>query len=642
MIDLVWLIPVFPFVGFLINGLLGRKFPEKVIGWIGALSVGASFVVALGIFLELLGMPPAARSVQKIVFTWILSGDLNVPIGFLVDPLSMVMLLVVSGVGCLIHIYSIGYMHGELGFRRFFAYLNLFVFNMLILVAANNFLLMFVGWEGVGLCSYLLIGYYYEKQSAADAGKKAFVVNRVGDFGFLIGMFLIFVTFGSLNYTDVFTAAPEKLTQGGLMVTLITLLLFVGATGKSAQIPLYTWLPDAMEGPTPVSALIHAATMVTAGVYMVSRCSILYAMAPISITTVAVVGGATALFAATMGITQFDIKRVLAYSTISQLGYMFMACGVGAFGSGIFHLMTHAFFKALLFLSAGSVMHAMSGELDMRKMGALSKKIPITCAVYWFGTLAIAGVFPFAGFFSKDEILYHAIVRHPAFWIMGAVAAIMTSFYMFRSLWMTFYGESHVDHETAHHVHESPPIMTVPLMVLAFLALVGGFVGVPTVMIESGDQFGHFLEPVFAPAKAILEHGHHAEHYSAAAEWGLMGVSLAIAFFGLFFARWMYVSKPSAADKAVEKFGSVHTLVYNKYWMDEIYDALFVNSIVNFSKFLWKYVDEGIVDGIVNGVATVTRGIGGTLRWVQTGLVKDYAFSFLVGVLVIIGYLVLK
>ncbi|MBI5252352.1 MAG: NADH-quinone oxidoreductase subunit L [Desulfomonile tiedjei] len=640
MIELVWLIPVFPFIGFLINGLFGRNFPEKVIGWIGALSVGASFVVALGIFLELLGMPAAQRSVQKIVFTWILSGDLNVPIGFLVDPLSMVMLLVVTGVGCLIHIYSIGYMHGELGFRRFFAYLNLFVFNMLILVAANNFLLMFVGWEGVGLCSYLLIGYYYEKQSAADAGKKAFVVNRVGDFGFLIGMFLIFVTFGSLNYLDVFPAAQEKLTQGGLMVTLITLLLFVGATGKSAQIPLYTWLPDAMEGPTPVSALIHAATMVTAGVYMVSRCSVFYAMAPVSMTTVAVIGGATALFAATMGITQFDIKRVLAYSTISQLGYMFMACGVGAFASGIFHLMTHAFFKALLFLSAGSVMHAMSGELDMRKMGALSKKIPITCTVYWFGTLAIAGIVPFAGFFSKDEILFFALVRNPAFWVLGAVAAVMTSFYMFRSLYMTFYGESRVDHETAHHVHESPPLMTVPLMVLAALSLVGGFVGVP--IFEGWHRFGDFLAPVFAPAKAILEHGHHAEHHSVTMEVVLMAVSVGIAVLGWLFARWMYVTNPSASDKAVEKFGSVHTLVYNKYWMDEIYDALFVNSIVNFSKLLWKYFDEGIIDAIVNGVGSVTRGIGELLRWLQTGLVKDYAYSILLGVLVVIGYLVLK
>ncbi len=641
MIELVWLIPVFPLIGFLINGLLARKFPERAIGWIGALSVGASFVVALLIFFEVIGLDPGSRSVQKVVYTWILSGDLNVPIGFLVDPLSLIMMMVVSGVGFIIHVYSIGYMHGEWGFRRYFAYLNLFVFNMLILVCANNFLLMFVGWEGVGLCSYLLIGYYYEKQSASDAGKKAFVVNRVGDFGFLLGMFLIYMNFGTFDYTKVFSAAPDVLAQGGTVVTLITLLLFVGATGKSAQIPLYTWLPDAMEGPTPVSALIHAATMVTAGVYMVARCSVLFAMAPISLTVVAVIGGATALYAATIGITQYDIKRVLAYSTISQLGYMFMACGVGAFASGIFHLMTHAFFKALLFMAAGSVMHAMSGELDMRKMGALKSKLPYTHWTYLFGTLAIAGIFPFAGFFSKDEILFYSFTRHAGFWILGAVAAIMTSFYMFRSVFMTFYGKSRVDHEVAHHLHESPPIMTVPLMILAFLSLVGGLVGIP--IFHGLHFFGDFVAPVFAPAKAILEGGaHHAAHHELAAELILMGVSLAIAIVGLLYARYMYITDPDAADRMVERFPGLHKLVYNKYWIDELYDVLFVNSIVNFSRFLWKAFDESVIDGIVNGVASVVRAWGGALRWLQTGLVKDYALSILIGVLVLIGYFVLK
>ena len=640
MTDLVWLIPLFPLLGFLINGLIGKRFSEQAIGWIGSLSVGASFVVALLIFLELIGTAPASRSFQKIVYTWMISGDLNVPIGFLVDPLSMVMMMVVSGVGCIIHIYSIGYMHGEFGFRRYFAYLNLFVFNMLILVSANNFLLMFVGWEGVGLCSYLLIGYYYEKKSASDAGKKAFVVNRIGDFGFLIGVFLIFMTFGTLNYTDVFAAAPEKLAAGGTLVTLITLLLFLGATGKSAQIPLYTWLPDAMEGPTPVSALIHAATMVTAGVYMVARCSVLFALAPVSMTVVAVIGGATALYAATIGITQFDIKRVLAYSTISQLGYMFMACGVGAFGSGIFHLMTHAFFKALLFMAAGSVMHAMSGELDMRKMGGLKSKLPYTWITYMAGTLAIAGIFPFAGFFSKDEILFFSLQRHLGFWILGAVAAIMTSFYMFRSVFMTFYGDSRVDHETAHHLHESPPLMTVPLMVLAGLSLIGGFAGIP--IFEGWHRFGDFLAPVFAPAQAILNKAHHAEHPTVAMELALMGVSLAIAVVGLLFARWIYLTKPSEADKMVERFGGLHTLVYNKYWIDELYDFLFVNSIVNFSRLLWKRFDEAVIDGIVNGVARVVRGWGSVLREIETGLVKDYALSILVGALAVIGYLVLR
>ncbi|MFH1114105.1 MAG: NADH-quinone oxidoreductase subunit L [Pseudomonadota bacterium] len=641
MTELVWLIPVFPLIGFLINGLFARNLPEKAIGWIGSIAVGASFVVAFSIFLELLGMEPGSRSVQKIVYTWILSGDMSVPIGFLMDPLSMVMMMVVSGVGCIIHVYSIGYMHGEVGFRRYFAYLNLFVFNMLILVSANNFLLMFVGWEGVGLCSYLLIGYYYEKKSAADAGKKAFVVNRVGDFGFLLGMFLIFTTFGTFDFTQVFSEAGAKLAQGGIMATGITLLLFVGATGKSAQIPLYTWLPDAMEGPTPVSALIHAATMVTAGVYMVARCSVLFALAPISMNVVAVVGGATALFAATIGITQYDIKRVLAYSTISQLGYMFMACGVGAFATGIFHLMTHAFFKALLFMAAGSVMHAMAGELDMRKMGNLKGKLPYTHMTYLFGTLAIAGIFPFAGFFSKDEILFYSFERHGGFWIVGAVAALMTSYYMFRSVFMTFYGKSRVDEHVAHHVHESPPIMTVPLMILAGLSLVGGLVGVP--ILEGANRIGDFLAPVFAPAKAILSHGAHgAGHHNVALEVILMGGSLGIAIFGWLFARYMYLVNPSAPDKVIEKIPEVHQLVYNKYWVDELYDILFVNSIVDFSRFLWKAFDESVVDGIVNGTARLTRGCGGVLRRLQSGLVKDYAFSILVGAVVIIGYLVLR
>ncbi|MBM3299257.1 MAG: NADH-quinone oxidoreductase subunit L, partial [Deltaproteobacteria bacterium] len=633
MIDLVWLIPVLPLIGFLINGLIAREFPEKVIGWIGSLSVGASFVVAVAILLEVLGMDPASRSVQRVVYTWVLSGDLNVPFGFLVDPLSVVMMLVVSGVGFLIHVYSIGYMSGEFGFRRYFAYLNLFVFNMLILVSANNFLLMFVGWEGVGLCSYLLIGYYYQRQSAADAGKKAFVVNRVGDFGFLLGMFLIFITFGTLDYARVFAEAQTKLVEGGLMVTMITLLLFVGATGKSAQIPLYTWLPDAMEGPTPVSALIHAATMVTAGVYMVARCSLLYAMAPISISVVAIIGGATAFYAATIGITQFDIKRVLAYSTISQIGYMFMACGVGAFASGIFHLMTHAFFKALLFLSAGSVMHAMGGELDMRNMGDLRKKLPYTHWTYVFGTLAIAGIFPFAGFFSKDEILFYSFERHTGFWIMGAVAALMTSFYMFRSVFMTFWGDSRVDPHAAHHLHEAPPIIIVPLVILAFLSLVGGLVGVP--ILKGWHVFGDFLGPVFAPAKAVLEKGAHGQgHHSLALELILMGVSLAIAIVGLLYARWMYITDPAASDRMVERFPGLHRLVYNKYWMDEIYDVLFVNSIVNFSRFLWRVFDDVVIDGIVNGVARVTQWWGSALRSLQSGFVKDYALSILVGVVV--------
>ncbi len=651
MIDLVWLIPVLPLIGFLINGLLSRRLNEQTIGWIGALAVGGSFVVALLIFRELLGMDAASRVHEVVTYNWMLSGDFSVNIAFLVDQLSMIMMLVVTGVGFLIHVYSIGYMHGEFGFRRYFCYLNLFVFNMLLLVCANNFLLMFVGWEGVGLCSYLLIGYYYEKKSASDAGKKAFVVNRVGDFGFLVGIFLIFVTFGTLDFSQVFKAAPTApipellktvITSPEALMTLITLCLFVGATGKSAQIPLYTWLPDAMEGPTPVSALIHAATMVTAGVYMVARCSVMFAMAPSSMLVVAIIGGLTALYAATIGITQFDIKRVLAYSTISQLGYMFMACGVGAFASGIFHLMTHAFFKALLFLAAGSVMHAMSGELDMRKMGALRHKIPYTFWTYLFGTLAIAGIVPFAGFFSKDEILFYSLMRHPAFWVIGAVAALMTSFYMFRSVFMTFCGESRVEPHAAHHLHESPPLIIVPLVILAGLSLVGGFVGFP--IMEGWHVFGDWLNPVFAPAQAIITAGHHGEshHASVAMELMLMAVSVGIAIVGLVVAYWMYIADTTVPDKVIRAFPEPHRLVYNKYWMDEVYDFFFVNSIVGFSRFLWKRFDELIVDGIVNGVAWLTRGFGRVLSWFQTGLVKDYALSILVGLVAVIGYLVLK
>ncbi len=637
MIDLVWLIPLFPLIGFLINGTMGKEFPEKLIGWIGAVCVGASFVVACLILLELIAMEPGSRSVQVTVYTWMLSGDLQVPIAFLIDPLSMVMLLVVTGVGCLIHVYSIGYMHGEIGFRRFFCYLNLFVVSMLLLVSANNFLLLFVGWEGVGLCSYLLIGYYYEKKSASDAGKKAFVVNRIGDFGFLIGIFLIFTHFGTLNFTEVFAKATDVFAYGGVVVTLTTLCLFVGATGKSAQIPLYTWLPDAMEGPTPVSALIHAATMVTAGVYMVARCSVLFALAPSSMTVVAVIGGATAFYAATIGITQYDIKRVLAYSTVSQLGYMFLACGVGAFGSGIFHLMTHAFFKALLFLAAGSVMHAMAGELDMRLMGSLKKKLPYTHGTYLVGTLAITGIPFLAGFFSKDEILYYSFEKHIGFWLLGAVAALMTSFYMFRSLYMTFYGKSRVP---AHiHVHESPALMTIPLIVLAVGSALAGFLNIP--VFHGLNNFAQFLDPVFAPAKEIIEHG-HAHGHNVTLEVGLACVSVLIAVVGLLLARYMYIVDPSAPGRVIEHHPNIHETVYNKYWIDEIYDTVFVNSIVRASRWLWRFVDEKIVDGIVNGVASVAILFGSGLRRLQTGLVKDYALSILIGVVAVIGYLVLR
>ncbi len=470
MADYIWLIPVFPAVGFLINGFFGRKMPKSVVSWVACLSLLASFVVSAEIFFEFLRLPGEARVFERNIFDWIVSGEFVARVGYRVDSLSIIMCLIVSGVGFLIHVYSAGYMHDDEGYARYFTYLNLFVFMMLTLVTANNLLLMFVGWEGVGLCSYLLIGFWYKRDSAANAGKKAFIVNRIGDFGFLLGMFLLVSSLGAhgvwtLNYGEIQKSAH---LLAGPTVMLITLFFFIGATGKSAQLPLYVWLPDAMEGPTPVSSLIHAATMVTAGVYMIARLNFLYVMAPTTMLIVATVGLLTALFAATIGCAQYDIKRVLAYSTVSQLGYMFVGVGVGAFSAGVFHLMTHAFFKGLLFLGAGSVMHAMSGELDMRKMGGLRKKIPVTFWTFLIACIAIAGVPPFSGFFSKDEILGKAFETHGLiFWIVGAITAGLTAFYMFRMLFNTFFGECRASDEVKHHIHESPKVMTIPLAILA-------------------------------------------------------------------------------------------------------------------------------------------------------------------------------
>jgi NADH-quinone oxidoreductase subunit L len=630
MMDYVWLIPLFPLIGFFINGLVGKSLPKKVVGTIGAAAVGLSFLVTVAIFLELLKLPADARSVEKVVFTWIASGPFKVSVAYLIDPLSLIMLLVVSGVSTLIHIYSIGYMYDDEGFYRYFAYLNLFVFAMLTLVSANNFLLMFVGWEGVGLCSYLLIGFWYEKKSASDAGKKAFVVNRIGDFGFLLGMFLIFWTFGSLDFKTVFPLAT-KYPVGSGIITAMTLFLFLGATGKSAQIPLYTWLPDAMEGPTPVSALIHAATMVTAGVFMVARCSTLFVLAPISLTVVAGVGALTAIYAATIGITQFDIKRVLAYSTVSQLGYMFLACGVGAFTSGIFHLMTHAFFKALLFLGSGSVIHGMHGEQDMRHMGGLKKYMPITYWTFILATLAIAGIFPFAGFFSKDEILFHSLVGgHYVFWGIATVAAFITAFYMFRAVFMTFHGEERFDH---HHVHphESPSLMTVPLMTLAGLSVVGGLVGFP--IIEGANKFKEFLAPAITPMV-------HEVHAPAWFEVTMMAFSMAVALAGIFMAYKMYMKQPELPEKVVEKIPVVYDLVYHKYYVDEIYDATVVDPIKNGSDFLWHGVDENVIDGAVNGSATTVGWLSSHLRKLETGYIQQYALGILIGVVLLTGYLI--
>jgi NADH-quinone oxidoreductase subunit L len=630
MMDYVWLIPLLPLIGFLINGLVGKSLPKSVVGAIGSAAVGLSFLITVAIFLEFLKLPGDARSVEKVVYTWMASGTFKASVAFLIDPLSLIMLLVVSGVSTLIHIYSIGYMYDDEGFYRYFSYLNLFVFAMLILVSANNFLLMFVGWEGVGLCSYLLIGFWYEKQSASDAGKKAFVVNRIGDFGFLLGIFLIFWTFGSVNFTEVFPQAA-KYPMGSGVLTAITLFLFLGATGKSAQLPLYTWLPDAMEGPTPVSALIHAATMVTAGVFMVARCSTLYVLSPISMTVVAAVGALTAIYAATIGIAQFDIKRVLAYSTVSQLGYMFLACGVGAFTSGIFHLMTHAFFKALLFLGSGSVIHGMHGEQDMRHMGHLKKYMPITYWTFILATLAIAGIFPFAGFFSKDEILFHSLVSgHTVFWGIATVAAFITAFYMFRAVFMTFHGEARFDPHQVHP-HESPPLMTVPLMALAVLSVVGGLVGFP--IIEGANKFKDFLAPAITPLV-------HEVHAPAWFEITMMIFSMAVAASGIFLAYKFYIKKPELPQVVTEKIPVIYDLVYHKYYVDELYDATVVEPIKNGSDFLWHGVDETVIDGTVNGSATTVGWLSSHLRKLETGFVQSYALAILIGAVLVTGYLI--
>ncbi|MGZ6203080.1 MAG: NADH-quinone oxidoreductase subunit L [Thermodesulfobacteriota bacterium] len=654
MLENVWLIPVFPAIGFLINGLFGRRLGKKVVSMVGPSAIGLSFLTSILIFFELIGRPPAERHFEKVLFDWVVSGSFQTVVGYQIDPLSILMALVVTGVSFFIHIYSVGYMHDDPGFTRYFTYLNLFVFMMLNLILANNFLLMFVGWEGVGLCSYLLIGFWYEKDSAANAGKKAFVVNRVGDFGFILGMFLLFTHLGTLNFTQVFANASKLDTS---TVTTITILLFIGACGKSAQIPIYVWLPDAMEGPTPVSSLIHAATMVTAGVYMVARCNVLYSMAPISMAIVAIIGVATAIFTASIGFCQNDIKKVLAYSTISQLGYMFLGVGVGAFSAGIFHLMTHAFFKGLLFLGAGSIMHALSGELDMRKMGALRKKIPYTFWTFFIATLAIAGIPGLSGFFSKDEILWQAFSSSHGYWLLWLVAAIaagMTAFYMFRALFMTFFGESRVDEHVAHHVHESPKIMTIPLMVLAVLSIIGGYIGVPHVL-GGANHIHEFLAPVLGggaePAKAhagisILSQawasGGEGGGHGAALEFLMMAISVVIALIGIGIAYVFYVKNPALPKLMAERFKGLYTLVYNKYYVDEIYEVLFIDSLKNLGKGLWKGFDEFIIDGSINGTAYLIGLLSGAMRKMQTGLVQSYAFSMIIGGIVIAAYYIVR
>lgn len=631
-LDLIGFVLLFPLAGTVINGFLGKKLNKSIVGIVGCTAIGLSFIVSFFVFIDLLKLAPEHRVFEKDYFTWIGSGAFEAIAGLQVDPLSVIMILVVSGVGFLIHVYSVGYMHDDDGFYRYFTYLNLFTFSMLLLVLANNFLFMFIGWEGVGLCSYLLIGFWFEKKSASDAGMKAFIVNRVGDFGFILAIMLIFVTFNTIDFTDVFHAAPEHLQTGSFIATMITLLLFVGAVGKSAQIPLYTWLPDAMEGPTPVSALIHAATMVTAGVYMVVRCNVLYTLSPFALTVVAVIGGATALFAATIGLAQNDIKRVLAYSTVSQIGYMFLACGVGAYITGIFHLVTHAFFKALLFLGSGSVIHGLGGEQDMRKMGGLKKYMPTTHTTFLIGTLAIAGIPPFAGFFSKDEILLDAFTKGSLLlWGLGAFAALLTAFYMFRLLFMTFYGKSNMTKHVEEHVHESPMSILIPLLVLALLSILGGFIGFPT-----ASAINSFLSPVIGGGHHGMADGGDLHHVSNSLMFSMMGISTGIATVGILLAYLMYIKQPDLPAKVVGKFKLIYTIIYNKYYVDEIYDATIVKPTVKTSFILWKIVDVKIIDGFVNAVARIVELNSEVLKLFQTGYVRNYALSILLGGVIII------
>jgi NADH-quinone oxidoreductase subunit L len=638
------LIPLLALTGAAINGFLGKKFSRQVVSAVALTFCGGAFAWAVVAVTRFLSLPQPFY--EETLAHWIRISGFQVNFAFYLDHLSLVMLLVVTGVGFLIHIYSVGYMWDDAGFYRFFAYLNLFMFFMLTLVLANNYLQMFIGWEGVGLASYLLIGFWFTKDSASAAGMKAFIVNRIGDFGFLIALFLMIQHFGSLNFADVFAKAGElpMETAGAGLLTTIGILLMVGAAGKSAQIPLYVWLPDAMEGPTPVSALIHAATMVTAGVYMVARSHVIFDHAPTALTVVAIVGTLTALFAATIGITQTDIKKVLAYSTVSQLGYMFMACGVGAYSAGIFHLMTHAFFKGLLFLAAGSVIHAVGGEQDMRKMGGLKNHIPWTFWTMGAATLAIAGIPPLAGFFSKDEILWQASRVSMVYWAIGVFTAFLTSFYMFRLLFMTFFGEYRGEQPSGHGhdahgghghggIHESPKVMLGPLVVLAILSVVGGWVG-----IHGG--FEKFLAPVFHATEGV------AASTETAAESGhleeiLMLISVAAAGLGWYLAWLLYRRRPELPQRIADSLGSFYRAVFNKYYVDEIYAALFVKPLLlGSTSILWKGVDQNVIDAALDGTAAGAREVSDSVRHMQSGNLRSYAGWIAAGAAAVIAYMI--
>jgi NADH-quinone oxidoreductase subunit L len=711
------LIPLLPLLGFVVNAFFGRRLTKAVSGGVACLAMLGSFAVSVMAVLAARGA--GEHFVQQTLYRWIGSNDLQIPLAFRVDPLSSLMILVITGIGSLIHIYSTAYMHEESDseYARYFSYLNLFAAFMLVLVLGSTFPVMFVGWEGVGLCSYLLIGFWFRKQTASDAGKKAFVVNRIGDFGFILGMLLLFATFGTLDFQEIGWAVTARAPETAMgVITAATLLLFLGATGKSAQIPLYVWLPDAMEGPTPVSALIHAATMVTAGVYMIGRNAVLFGHAPITLSVVAGIGVATALMAGTIGLVQNDIKRVLAYSTVSQLGYMFLAMGVGAYAAGIFHLYTHAFFKALLFLGSGAVIHALSGEQDLRNMGGLRKELPITYWTFLIGAIAIAGVPPLAGFFSKDEILWQTFAHgHTILWTVGIVTAFLTATYMFRLVFLAFHGErrheapaapahpeeeepaaaraqplqhdqhqhdphqhdqhQHDQHQHDQHprhdqhgqhglghLHDAPPAMALALIVLAIGSIVAGFVGIPDSIVHGGNRIEAFLEPSFeahqtAPANPEFQvtqtrpeerrveapAGLGAEEHDQSAEFLLMGVSTGLALAGIGLAAYFWLRNRPAATRAARSMTPLYTLLLNKYYVDEIYDAVIVQPIKGISTLLlWKGVDTGLIDGTVNGAGGLVRATSSSLRRLQTGSIRAYAASLFFGVVVILGWYLLR
>jgi NADH-quinone oxidoreductase subunit L len=627
---LVSFVPLFPLLGFLFIALNTKRFTEGFTSFVACGSVLASFIVSFFLFIHLIGITAGEQHIHVTLFDWINAGHFRASISFLIDPLSSLMLLIITGVGFLIHVYSIGYMHDDEGYNRFFSYLNLFVFFMLLLVMGSNYLVMFIGWEGVGLCSYLLIGFWFKNQDYNDAANKAFIMNRIGDLGMLLGIVLIFMNFGSLEYSQVFPQASAIDTS---TITLITILLFVGAMGKSAQIPLYTWLPDAMAGPTPVSALIHAATMVTAGVYMVARNNLLYSLAPVAMELVVIVGLATSLFAATIALTQNDIKKVLAYSTVSQLGLMFLALGLGNFTGGIFHMATHAFFKALLFLGAGSVIHALHHEQDIRKMGGLNKYLPITYLTFLIGVVAISGIPPFAGFFSKDEILAAAFSHNKFIWIVAVFASMLTVFYMFRLLFLTFLGTSRASADTMSHVHESPQSITLPLIVLAVLSAIGGFMGIPEALGGS-HWLESFLSPVFAQSQSLVA-SHSLDHST---EYMLMGGVVVLTLIVIAYAYSRYVSKRHVP---VEDGGIANPLqqtLYNKYYVDEIYDSMIVKPLYWLSEQFYSIVEKSGIDRLVNASGRGVETGSKFARLIQNGRVGYYIFVMVIGVALLLAF----